>query len=138
MKNKIPAELKDLYEAAKKVRENSYSPYSGYKVGAALRTSDGKIYTGCNVENASYGGTVCAERGAIQTAVGAQGNVKIKEVLVVTDSTPPWPPCALCRQVISEFGADSVIHATNLAGEIKTSTFRELLPDAFTPDHLKK
>jgi cytidine deaminase len=106
-------------------------------VGAAVRTESGKIYNGCNVENSSYGGTVCAERVAIQKAVSEEGALKIVEVLVVTDSTPPWPPCGLCRQVIGEFCEPKTpIHSTNLKGDIVSSTLDDLLPNAFTSDFL--
>jgi cytidine deaminase len=136
----IPAPLQKLYELAKRARENSYSPYSRLKVGAAIRTSDGKVFTGCNVENSSYGGTNCAERVAIQSAVAQHGKFQLAEVMVVTDASPPWPPCGMCRQVIAEFARggndDVLIHAANLAGEIKTARFAELFPDAFTPSHL--
>jgi len=130
----------DLYEAARKAREFSYSPYSHVKVGAAVRTVDGRIFTGCNVENSSYGGTVCAERVAISKAVSELGKIEIAEVMVVTDASPPWPPCGLCRQVIAEFarpGTRNVdVHAANLQGETRTLLFSELFPDAFTPAHL--
>ena len=128
--------MKDLLVAAKAARENSHSPYSGIKVGAALRTVDGKVFSGCNVENSSYGATVCAERTAIQTAVAAVGKLQIKEILVVTDATPPWPPCGLCRQVITEFGNNVTIHAANLQGEILTSKMDEIFSNPFTPAKL--
>jgi len=140
MAAKLPKELEPLYEVAKKARLHSHSPHSGHKVGAALRTKSGKIYPGCNVENSSYGATVCAERGAIQTAVCAEGALDIAEILVVTDAAPPWMPCALCRQVMSEFaeaaGGDFPIHATNLEGDVKTVQFSRLYPDSFTPSEL--
>lgn len=136
---KMPPTLQKLYDTAKKARQNSHSPYSGYKVGAAIRTSDGNIYGGCNVENSSYGGTVCAERGAIQTAIASQGIIKIAELLVITDATPPWPPCGLCRQVIAEFATPGlVVHATNLKGQVHSAAFEAFLPQAFTPKHLTK
>jgi len=135
----VTPELKELFEAAKKSREHSYSPYSGQKVGAAIRLKNGKIYAGCNIENSSYGATICAERTAIQTAVAAEGpKVEITDVLVVTDHTPPWPPCGLCRQVIAEFGANATIHSADLASVRSAVSFRELYPFAFTPEHLKK
>jgi cytidine deaminase len=130
-------EQKKLFEAASRARENSHSPYSGLKVGAALRTSDGRIYSGCNVENSSYGGTICAERTAITKAISEQGKIQIAEILVVTDASPPWPPCGICRQVIAEFGAP-VVHSTNLRGEILSESFDAIFPRAFTPGHLKK
>lgn len=137
----IPAPLKEMYEAAKAARENSYSPYSQRKVGASIRDADGKIYSGCNIENSSYGGTTCAEQTAILKAVSEKGHLKIREVVVVTDATPPWPPCGICRQVIAEFaenrGADLVVHAANLKGDVNSLKFSELFPDAFTPSHLK-
>ncbi len=134
---------KQLWDAAKAAMQKSYSPYSHCRVGAAIRLANGKIYSGCNVENSSYGASNCAERVAIQNAQANEGGkIQIEEVLVITDATPPWPPCGMCRQVIAEFGFNSgkeaLIHATNLAGDIKTLKLSELLPDAFTPDHLLK
>jgi cytidine deaminase len=130
----------DLYIAAKTARDHSYSPYSGHKVGAAIRLKSGQIFSGCNVENSSYGATVCAERVAVQKAVSELGKIEIEEVLVVTDATPPWPPCGLCRQVLAEFISkkDIKLHACNLNGVVETSTFSDIFPQAFTPGHLKK
>lgn len=133
----VPAPVQQLYHVACKARENAYSPYSGYQVGAAIRLVDGSIYTGCNVENASYGATNCAERVAIQKAVSEHGAIVIAEVMVVTDSNAPWPPCGMCRQVIAEFGADCIVYYANLQGKIRSMQFSELLPYSFTPDHLK-
>jgi cytidine deaminase len=129
-------EVQELYENALRTRQNSYSPYSSCKVGAAIKTTTGKIYSGCNVENASYGGSICAERSAIVQAVSEQGTVRIKEVMVVTDATPPWPPCGMCRQVIAEFGSDVTVYLANLKGDFITKTFQEIFPLAFTGDHL--
>ncbi|MBS1961620.1 MAG: cytidine deaminase [Bdellovibrionales bacterium] len=144
MKNltRVPASLKKLYAVAKKARRNAHVPHSGCQVGAAIRLANGKVYPGCNVENASYGGTVCAERGALQTAVCAEGKIKVKEILVVTDASPPWMPCGLCRQVISEFvadapGGDIAIYSTNLKGEMLATTFAKLYPGLFSPAELK-
>lgn len=139
---KLPAALKPLYAAAKKARKNAHAPHSGCQVGAALRLSNGKIIPGCNVENSSYGGTVCAERGAIQTAVCLHGKIRIAEILVVTDATPPWLPCGLCRQIISEFvaaapGGDIRVHSTNLKGECISTSFKALYPGLFSPKELK-
>jgi cytidine deaminase len=131
--------LRKLYESALQARNNSYSPYSGHKVGAAIRTMDGKIHSGCNVENSSYGGTVCAERTAIFKAVSETGKIRIEEVVVITDSPEPWPPCGFCRQILSEFASpDLQVHAVNLQGTMRTSRFSELFPEAFTPDYLGK
>lgn len=131
---------RELFEKARTARENAYSPYSRHKVGAALRASDGRVYTGCNVENSSYGGTICAERTAIVKAVSEIGpSARIVEVVVVTDATPAWPPCGFCRQVLSEFaGPDIPVRAVNLAGDAVTTRFGDLLPQAFTPEHLGK
>ena len=132
-----PLEVRKLYETAQTVRANSYSPYSSCRVGAALRTVDGAIYVGCNVENASYGATICAERAAILAAVGAQGKLKIAEMLVLSDASPPWPPCGECLQVIAEFAAaNTLVHCANEAGEWRSTTFERLLPQAFGIENL--
>lgn len=126
-----------LIDLAKKSRDHSHSPYSGKKVGAAIRTADGRTYGGCNVENSSFGATVCAERVAIQTAVAAQGKFSLAEVVVVTDARPPWTPCGMCRQVMVEFGAaDTRITCTNLQGDSQSYRLGDLLPEAFTPAQL--
>lgn len=134
---KLTPEVLKLKEAATEARKMAYAPYSGHKVGAAIELNDGRIYTGCNVENSSYGGTVCAERVAIQKAVSENGAIKIKSVLVVTDATPPWPPCGFCRQVIAEFAERaSMIYSCNIDDGLRGTTFGELFPEAFTPAHL--
>ena len=130
-------ELKELYKLAIAAREKSYSPYSGHKVGAAILTSDGKTYTGCNVENSSFGATVCAERVAVQKAVSENGKLTLKAVMVVTSATPPWPPCGMCRQVLAEFGEDFLVHTANPQGNLETYPFQELFPKGFTPSHMK-
>lgn len=133
---------KKLVAAALVGRTHSYSPYSRYKVGAAIRTASGKTYLGCNVENSTYGATVCAERVAVTNAVAAEGaGMRIAEVAVVTDATPPWPPCGICRQVLAEFITDpqnTPIHTGNLKGYRSTTTLADLLPSAFLPKHLKR
>lgn len=136
---KETSSFNDLIEKAREARTKAYSPYSGYQVGAALKTSHGKIYSGCNIENSSYGATICAERVAIHKAISELGSMEISEICVVTDASPPWPPCGICRQVISEFARPSTkIIAANLQGECKTIVFQELMPEAFTPAHLGK
>ena len=112
---------------------HSYSPYSKRQVGSAIRLSNGKVYSGCNVENSSFGGTVCAERVAVWKAVSEEGpTTEIVEVVVATDASPPWSPCGLCRQVINEFASkDCAIHLVNKAGEVRSFTHRELLPHGF-------
>ncbi len=140
LKLKVPsASAQELYENACAARENAHSPYSKHKVGAAILTENGRVYSGCNVENSSYGGTICAERTAIVKAVSEQGRIQLKEIVVVTAASPPWPPCGMCRQVISEFATpDTMIHGTNLDGETESFRFADLMPRAFTPDHLRK
>ncbi len=127
-----PQALKDLYELAQLARSRSYSRYSGYAVGAAIRLADGSTFGGCNVENASYGATVCAERVAIQKAVSEIGGAfTISEIMVITDATPPWPPCGMCRQVIAEFAQDTQVYTANLSGEYQVMPFKELFPNSF-------
>jgi cytidine deaminase len=120
-----------LVEAASAVRDRAYAPYSGYRVGAAVLTADGRVFTGCNVENASYGLGVCAERHAVAAAV-AGGGRNLVAVAVVTTSSPPASPCGACRQVLAEFGNLEVVMA-NIGGERRRTTVAELLPDAFDP-----
>ena len=121
---------KELLEAALVVRERAYAPYSKFLVGAAVRAESGKIYTGCNVENASYGLTVCAERNALFNAVGA-GERKFTALCVVGDTEEPISPCGACRQVMAEFKVPYIILA-NLKGDVKEYTLEELLPYGFT------
>lgn len=126
-----------LFQAACDAQKRAHAPYSGALIGAAVLMSDGKIYSGCNVENASYGGTVCAERVAIFKAVSEGSTKQIKEILVVSDAEKPWPPCGFCRQVIAEFANEqTVIHTANLQGKMKSFKFPEIFPEAFTPKHL--
>lgn len=124
-----------LRDKAKEASEKAYSPYSKAKVGSAVETSDGKIYLGCNVENASYGGTVCAERVAIWKAV-SEGHKKIKRVYVYTHDG--WPPCGMCLQVMAEF-AESGLEVTfgDHKGKETTKKLKELLTHAFTPEHME-
>jgi cytidine deaminase len=130
------AEKKQLVETARTVRNNSYSPYSKYKVAAAILTDSG-IFSGVNVENASYGATICAERSAVFSAVAA-GAKKVKAVLVMTDEKEPWPPCGMCRQVVAEFSTpDTLILIANLKGIQSESTLEKMLPFTFTKAHLK-
>lgn len=121
---------KELLEAALAARERAYAPYSKFLVGAAVRAESGKIYTGCNIENASYGLTVCAERNALFNAVGA-GELKFTALCVVGDTEEPISPCGACRQVMAEFKVPCIILA-NLLGDVKEYTLEELLPYGFT------
>lgn len=125
-------DLQPLFELAKATRLRAYTPYSGHQVGAAILLKNGKLYGGCNVENSSYGGTVCAERVAIQKAVSEEGPIQIAAVLVVTDAKTVWTPCGICRQVIAEFGQGCTVHTRNLQGEGESFKLEELLPHAFT------
>ncbi|RDY68420.1 cytidine deaminase [Halobacillus trueperi] len=131
-------ESKQLINEAKKIREKAYVPYSKFPVGAALVTEDGTLYTGCNIENAAYPVTCCAERVAIFKAV-SDGHDKFKELAVVADTKRPVPPCGSCRQVMSEFfQSDVKIHTTNLHGDTKTFTMEEILPFSFSSADLSE
>lgn len=124
-----------LIAAATEVRERAYTPYSHYKVGAALLGKSGKIYTGCNVENVSYGATICAERSAVVKAV-SDGETTFIALAVVADGDQPASPCGICRQFLSEFGGDLLLILANLRGDRKETTIRELLPLAFDSRYL--
>lgn len=127
---------KELVEAATKVRENAYAPFSDFRVGSALETDDGEILAGCNVESASYGLTVCAERVAIWNAI-SKGKRKIKKIAVVADTEDLTPPCGVCRQIIWEFGGDIPVVLANLKGKTETVQMKTLLPRAFDTKFLK-
>lgn len=129
--------MRELIEAALAIRENAYVPYSRFKVGAAIRTHDGGIFAGCNVENAAYPQGTCAEAGAIAAMVGA-GKTRIREVVVAGAGHLPVTPCGGCRQKLREFAGPEVpIHMVNERGELViTRTQGELLPDSFGPGHL--
>lgn len=119
-----------LIDAARQVQSRAYAPYSGFKVGAALRGKSGRVYTGCNVENASYGATVCAERAAIAQMVAA-GEQELVEVAVFTEADEPAMPCGICRQALMEFAqADVPVIAVGPAAE-RRSTLYKLLPAPF-------
>ena len=127
--------LEKAFEYAKKARNNAYAPYSHFLVGAALVTKDGKIFTGCNIENASFGLTVCAERVAIFKAV-SEGERDFDFLVVVTDTDPPAFPCGACRQVIREFGKDIEVVVANLKGDMIKKSLSEILPNSFGPEDL--
>lgn len=121
---------KELIEKAKRARLRAYAPYSDFKVGAALLTKSGKVYTGANVENSTFGLTVCAERIAVFKAVN-NGDNEFAKIAVVADKNQPVTPCGACRQVLSEFVKDLKIVCANLKGKVDRYTLKELLPEAF-------
>lgn len=119
-----------LLLAAKKARRRAYAPYSEFRVGAAVLTDDNKIFSGCNIENGSFGATICAERVAVFKAV-SENHPKIRAVAVVAESPDPIPPCGMCLQVLSEFGQNAEVIMANTAGNYKISSVTKLLPKAF-------
>jgi len=125
-----------LLSAAAKARKRAHAPYSGFKVGAAVLSQDGQIFTGCNIENSSYGMTVCAERVAIWNAVSA-GVKKFDAIAIVADTHEPCAPCGACRQVMEEFKIRKIIMG-NTKGGHETHTLKELLPGSFGAESLKK
>jgi cytidine deaminase len=125
-----------LIEAAKNARLQSVAPFSGFQVGAAVRAESGKVYTGCNVESASYGLTVCAERVAIWKAL-SEGERHFTELAVIADTETLTPPCGTCRQIIWEFARGATIVFANLNGESETFHMAELLPRAFDARFLR-
>ena len=128
-------ERQSLIDLANEARRRAYVPYSKYPVGAALRTKSGRLFTGVNVENAAYPQVMCAERVAVFKAV-SEGETEFEVIAVVTNNG--GSPCGGCRQVLAEFGLDTIVLIADGEGKLKkTLTVAELLPDAFTPDHLK-
>lgn len=129
-----------LFQEALVARKNAYAPYSGFFVGAALRIDKSdRIFSGCNVENLSYGGTICAERTAIVKAVSEFPGSKVRELALVTDAKFHDAPCGLCLQVMSEFcEKDTPVHLCNLSGIQKTVAFKDLMPFQFDNDLVSK
>jgi cytidine deaminase len=119
-----------LVLAAKQARENAHAPFSDFRVGAAVRAKSGRIYTGCNVESASYGLTCCAERTAIFKAV-SEGERGFEAIAVVTDTDVLTPPCGACRQIIWEFCGDVPVVLANLKGKVELESAAKLLPRPF-------
>lgn len=125
-----------LLDAATEVRENAYAPYSRFKVGAALRSGEGRVHVGCNVENVAYPEGTCAEAGAIAAMIAA-GDKTIAEILVIADSPSPVPPCGGCRQKIAEFAAmDVTVTMCTTSGKSHAVTVADLLPGGFTQAHM--
>nr|WAY00070.1 cytidine deaminase [uncultured bacterium] len=124
------AKKKELIELAKEASRKAYAPYSKFKVGVALLAQNGKIYQGCNVENASYSMTICAERNAVFQAV-ADGNKDFAAIFIYVDSDKSFPPCGACRQVLAEFAGDMLIFIGN-RNTVSETTLIEILPERFT------
>ena len=122
----------ELIAAAREARGRAYVPYSRFPVGAAVLAEDGTLYTGCNIENASFGLTNCAERTAIYKMV-SDGRRRFTTIAVIADTDGPCSPCGACRQVLSEFGPDARVILTNLKGDTWVGSVRDLLPGAFAP-----
>lgn len=119
-----------LREAALNAMEHAYAPYSNFRVGAALRTSDGTLVTGCNIENSVFGLAICAETLAVASAV-SQGLTRFEEIAIATEDVEPTPPCGTCRQVLSEFAPDITVSSYTRDGKEATWPLSELLPNAF-------
>ena len=119
----------ELIQQARAAREQAYAPYSKFPVGAALLTSTGRVFSGCNVENLSFGLTICAERNAVFAAIAA-GERKFTKIAIVSDSKTPISPCGACRQVLAEFGLDLGVCAANLHGDLYHACLEQLLPRA--------
>ncbi len=135
MQTKIPS---DMLERARQAMTQSYSPYSNFPVGACIKTTTGKLFSGCNVENAAYNLCCCAEASAITTMVTA-GERKIESIVVVTPTKNPTPPCGACRQRIAEFAtATTKVYLCDKHDNQQTFTLQELLPHAFTPNNLEQ
>ncbi|MBI4533958.1 MAG: cytidine deaminase [Candidatus Melainabacteria bacterium] len=128
---------KELIELARSASDKTYSPYSHFPVGSAVLTVEGRVFTGCNIENASYGGTICAERTAFVKAV-SEGYRKFQTVAVVAAKAYECWPCGLCRQFMSEFGVELDVVVEQSGGSLQSMKLKELLPCRFGPDHLAK
>ncbi len=128
---------KELVKKAIKAKENAYAPYSEFPVGAAILTEKGNIYTGCNIECASYGGTNCAERTAVFKAV-SEGERNIRAIAIISNSEDYTYPCGICRQVLIEFGSDIEVIIAKSEDDFKIYTIDKLLPNSFSPEDLKK
>ena len=129
----------EMIAAARRAAANAYCPYSQFRVGASILTDQGEIFSGCNVENASYGLTICAERNASFHAVAkAAGPLVIQAVVVFTPTSEPTAPCGACRQVINEFGPNAEVISVCDGPVMITNRLDELLPDAFGPHNLER
>lgn len=124
-----------LIQTAINARERAYAPFSKFKVGAALEDENGRVFSGCNIENATYGLTICAERVAVFKAI-SEGAAKFKRIAVVTDTDSLTPPCGACRQILWEFCGDAALTLANLAGQAETLSVREIFPRPFDASFL--
>jgi cytidine deaminase len=124
-----------LVDGAKAVRERAHAPFSGFKVGAAVEDEDGRVFTGCNVENSTYGLTICAERVAVFKAI-SEGASKLRRVAVVADTEVLTPPCGACRQILWEFCGDAELILANVQGKRETISLREIFPRPFDASFL--
>ncbi|HEY8391536.1 MAG TPA: cytidine deaminase [Capillibacterium sp.] len=129
-------EARRLLAEARKFREKAYAPYSRYQVGAALLTKSGRIYGGCNIENASYGACICAERVAVARAV-AEGEREFVALAVVADSPEPGSPCGICRQFLAEFAPRLTLIMANQEGKVRWGSLDQYLPYAFNKDYFE-
>jgi cytidine deaminase len=132
----VDEKTQELLAAARQVMANAYSPYSNFKVGAAVRTTKGNVYVGCNVENAAYGSTMCAERSAVFAAVAAEGpGMRLEEIAIATSIPTSSKSCGDCRQVMNEFGPEAIVSKVTPEG-LMQEKISALLPGAFGPQHL--
>ena len=127
--------MPDIFEAALQARENAHAPFSKFKVGAALEDKSGRIFTGCNIENATYGLTICAERVAVFKAI-SEGARKFRRIAVAADTDELTPPCGACRQILWEFCGDAELTMANLHGKTETFRLKDLLPRPFDASFL--
>ena len=126
-----------LIKAARTVRERAHAPFSQFKVGAAIEDENGRVFTGCNVENASYGLTMCAERVAVFKAI-SEGAGKLRRIAVVADTSELTPPCGACRQILWEFCGDAELILANLTGKVEALRLGQIFPRAFDSSYLER
>ncbi len=126
----------EIIKLAQQAKEHAYAPYSGFRVGACIAAKNGRLYTGCNIENASYGATVCAERTAVFKAI-SEGENEFEAIALASDATRFILPCGICRQVLSEFSLNILVISSANSNEYKIFSLEELLPGAFSGEDLE-